>query len=345
MPSPRGSAPPACTTRSSTRRRRAASGAAAGHRVSRPPAPGSSRAARTSSWFPSLTVNPGSTAVARSPNSVNAGYRSQPPAGRGSRGTGSAATGQRCSHPSPSRSRLVVSSRSPGAARSRRSARSAHASTRCSQLSRITSDWRSRRCSASTVAWLRPVSSCTPRDSSIVCAMSAGSCRPASSTSHTPSSNARCSPAAVTTAKRVLPTPPTPVSVTSLALPSRRLTSATSCLRPTKLVVSAGRLPRLRVAAAIPTRPTVGTSAGTGQRGPSEGATLRDPARCRGSARRRRASRRGWCGRRTGPRGSPPSPVHRTDRRTAGSSRGRTRRRRRRPGTRTGGTSGARSPR
>ena len=48
---------------------------------------------------------------------------------------------------------------------------------------------------------------------------------------------------AASTASRVLPTPPTPVSVTNRDSDSRRRTSAISRRRPTKLVIAIGRFP------------------------------------------------------------------------------------------------------
>ena len=77
--------------------------------------------------------------------------------------------------------------------------------------------------------------------------MMAGATRLASSigprgTKKTPSVNSETDSAASCRLKRVLPVPPGPVSVSSRVVASRRLASATSRARPTKLVSWVGRL-------------------------------------------------------------------------------------------------------
>ena len=71
---------------------------------------------------------------------------------------------------------------------------------------------------------------------------SAPSERPASGTSHTPSEYAPTSSRATSRASRVLPEPPAPVRVRSRVIARARLTSTSSCSRPMKLVLTAGRL-------------------------------------------------------------------------------------------------------
>jgi hypothetical protein len=58
-----------------------------------------------------------------------------------------------------------------------------------------------------------------------------------------PSGNVRRTSAANRNANRVFPTPPTPVSVSNRASPKSRRASDSSRRRPTKLVLSMGRLP------------------------------------------------------------------------------------------------------
>ena len=65
----------------------------------------------------------------------------------------------------------------------------------------------------------------------------------ANSISHTPSGNCSCSRPAVSRARRVLPQPPGPVSVTSRVLASKCAISPCSQMRPMKLVTGAGRFP------------------------------------------------------------------------------------------------------
>ena len=62
-----------------------------------------------------------------------------------------------------------------------------------------------------------------------------------SSHSHAPSENRGNTSAAVCTASRVLPTPPTPVSVTIRTSPSAVATSSISSTRPTNDVSCCGR--------------------------------------------------------------------------------------------------------
>ena len=81
-----------------------------------------------------------------------------------------------------------------------------------------------------------------PSAAPTACGTSAGSVKDASSTHQTPSSKSDSSPAAASSASRVLPAPPEPVSVSRRVSPSSRLTSAISRSRPMKLVSWSGRL-------------------------------------------------------------------------------------------------------
>ena len=91
----------------------------------------------TSARFCGVTVNPGTTAAARWANSSAA-----------SASAGSGGSGKACSPGASSGCLLVASRVTPGAARSTVSAKAAQASTRCSQVSRISSSRRPRRCSS-----------------------------------------------------------------------------------------------------------------------------------------------------------------------------------------------------
>ena len=88
----------------------------------------------------------------------------------------------------------------------------------------------------------RPACSRTPSAAATSCGTSAGSVSGASSTSQTPSGYVSSTSAATCSARRVLPAPPVPTSVSKDVAASSRLTSAISCSRPTKLVSWRGRL-------------------------------------------------------------------------------------------------------
>ncbi len=131
--------------------------------------------------------------------------------------------------------------RKPAHLVSRRAAASAQASARCSQLSQ----------SNSTCLWWKwamnaLIGSCagraSPTPSMIATGTSPGSPSSAKLTSQTPSANARRRCRATCIASLVLPTPPTPVKVTDREDDNKRLISAASARRPTRLVTSIGRL-------------------------------------------------------------------------------------------------------
>ena len=140
----------------------------------------------------------------------------------------------------------------------------AAASRTCSQLSSTSSSSRPRRYSITVCSIVRPWRCCT-RSATATASLTASVVVAAA-----PARRARrrrgSGPARArrhSTASRDLPTPPTPVSVTSG--PSRRAatTRATSASRPTKLVARRGRLPHGRGG-----EPVAGGSVGARRRGP-----------------------------------------------------------------------------
>ena len=158
-------------------------------------------------------------------------------------GSSSGGTGSTCSPATESGSRLVAITRTPGAARITSLTSRAAASSRCSQLSRTSSSslslrYERSRASGSVAAWSR-----RSRAARTALLTSAGSWSSASSTSQAPPAKPRPRLVAMRIARRVLPTPPGPTRLTRRAVASFLLASASSWRRPTKLVVSAGRLP------------------------------------------------------------------------------------------------------
>ena len=142
-------------------------------------------------------------------------------------GTGSGATGRTCSPATPSLVRLVARTTRRGQPRSSDSTKGRMPSRRCSQLSRTSSMCRSER--KSTTDSTTPVSADrrTPNAVATAALAAEGSVTGASSHQETPSANGPDAAAALM-ASRVLPTPPTPVRVTSRE-PARAATaSATS---------------------------------------------------------------------------------------------------------------------
>ncbi len=123
------------------------------------------------------------------------------------------ATPARRQRPSPSRlvAKILTVADCPRMA----STRSAAASSRCSQLSNTRS--RTLPSSAAATDSVRVLPGCwvMPSTAATASGTAAGSVTAASSKSHTPSGNSSVSCAATSSASRVLPTPPTPVKVTS----------------------------------------------------------------------------------------------------------------------------------
>ena len=151
----------------------------------------------------------------------------------------------------PSGSRLVASTRSSGHSPSSCSARLALASMTCSQLSRMSTARRSARPSRNRLSASRgeidvPRSSRwisrSPTLPSTACGTSAPDVTPASSASQMPSGARSTIVCADSAARRVLPAPPGPTSVTSRLCSSDLAMRATSSSRPMKLVSCALRL-------------------------------------------------------------------------------------------------------
>ena len=139
-------------------------------------------------------------------------------------------------------SRLVASTRTPGAAPSKRCAKAADAATRCSQLSSTSNICRLARClhSVSTCGWSARL--WMPRVVVTVRAKRSASESGARSTNHTPSGNDGRTLSASAIARRVLPQPPMPVRVSSRTCSSNSTYSARSSSWPMKLVGGCGRL-------------------------------------------------------------------------------------------------------
>ena len=169
-------------------------------------------------------------------------------------------TGNSCSRPIRSGARLVTMMRTSGPARSRSAWICAAAGIRCSKLS-------------STSRIDRPARNAWSRSSGVVCGdstrlkvpaiasrTSSGSSIPSRRTSHAPSAKEAARRRAVSMARRVLPAPPGPVSVTSADSSSRRSSVSSSRSRPTKLVSRLGR---------FPTGPSAAASGGKSEGRPS----------------------------------------------------------------------------
>ena len=239
---------------------------------------------RTAAAFSASTVKPGTTAAARSVSSPTASElrsrrteTSSPSAGSDIGGTTILT-----SPATPSDCRLVASSRSWGHALTRVTARTARASSRCSQLSRTSSSRLPATYSVSEDSDKPAERSCTPSALKTAWVTSSGSWIGASWTSQAPSGNPRDISVAARSASRVLPTPPLPVRVSNRVVVSRCLTSRSSGRRPTKLVRSAGRLDPLRSRTPSP----ISGARVRRQRPAEKGATagpgraVRCPARC-----------------------------------------------------------------
>ena len=132
--------------------------------------------------------------------------------------------------------------RAPGSARVSASTSVAHSSSRCSQLSSTSSIAPVPMRSAIDSASARSASSCTPSTSATWRATVPLPASDASSTYQTPSGWRSLRSAAIWSARRVLPQPPEPVSVTSRFASSSSPTSRSSLVRPMNDVSCAGRL-------------------------------------------------------------------------------------------------------
>jgi hypothetical protein len=166
---------------------------------------------------------------------------------------GSGGTGQTCSPPTPSISRLVASTATPGQYATIAWASRAASSSTCSQLSSTSNSCRPPRYSITVCSIVSPCRSRTRSAAATEWPTGLPSASGASSHHHTPSGNRADSCRATSSASRDLPTPPVPVSVTRGVRRSAAATSATWSARPAKLVCRRGRL------VAVPT----GASAGS----------------------------------------------------------------------------------
>ena len=141
-------------------------------------------------------------------------------------------------------SRLVASSRTPGAELSSSTASSAAASITCSQLSSTTKVRlsasapliRSTLLTAANPGCPAVSDIDSPRAPATVGTDPVTGRRAVGATNHTPSGNDALRPAATSHANRVFPDPPAPTSVTRRFVVSNSETPATSRCRPTKLV-------------------------------------------------------------------------------------------------------------
>ena len=181
---------------------------------------------------------PGATAVARCRNRVAAGEST--PASTSSEGTG-----QSCSSATRTPSRLVARIVTVAERARMASMRSAAASSTCSQLSNTSSRIRPSSAAATLSLTVLPGCWVMPSTAATASGTAAGSVTAASSKSQTPSGYSSASCVATSSASRVLPTPPTPVNVTSRCARSAASISRTSDSRPIKLVVAGRRFPGL----------------------------------------------------------------------------------------------------
>ncbi len=175
--------------------------------------------------------NCGDSAVARAANRVTA------PSWSGSDrsrcvGADRPASGKRCSCASRSAWRLVTSRRSCEVLSSSPPTAAEIDSHKCSALSITTSIRRAPSAVANSCNAGRCAARLTPSAWAIAPTTWAGSITGAMSTNHTPAGHRGCSACATASARLVLPTPPTPSSVTRRFVSSRARTAATSSVRP-----------------------------------------------------------------------------------------------------------------
>ena len=152
---------------------------------------------------------------------------------RSASGTSSEPTARIRSPGSPSPSRLVARTRTPGHSRTIVPTSAATGRSRCSQLSSTTRRSLAARNCRSVSSMLEPGAARRRTSPATAPATASGSRTLASSQSHAPSRK-RCAVAlAISIASRVLPTPPTPVSVTSGVSSSRAGIARSSSSCPT----------------------------------------------------------------------------------------------------------------
>ena len=121
--------------------------------------------------------------------------------------------------------------------------RSAAASRMCSQLSTTNNRTLPSNAAATDSLTLLPGCWEIPRIAATASGTAARSVTAANSKTHTPSGDSAASCAPTSSARRVLPTPPTPVNVTSRRDCTAAAISVTSASRPTKLVTRGSQVP------------------------------------------------------------------------------------------------------
>lgn len=183
-----------------------------------------------------VNVAYGDTACARSMN--NAAAAELLPARISNDGTG-----QSCSSLSRSPSRLVARIPTVSEWAKIRSTRSAVASRTCSQLSSTSSRDRPSNATATLSETLNPACWVMPSTAATSSGTAAGSPTAASSMTNTPSGYLSADREANSSASRVLPTPPTPVNVTTRCAFRVVSNSSSSAARPMRLVLGVRRLP------------------------------------------------------------------------------------------------------
>ena len=179
---------------------------------------------------------PGRAESARSTNSSTAAEPRRSAAVASGPGTASEGTLHTVSPPIRSGSRLVASTRNPGAALKRPSTSSATTWTRCSQLSSTARVSRWPMTSATTSAGGRPDWGSTPSASATARGTRPGSASGARATKWVPPGKRPARLAVTSCARRVLPQPPAPARVTRRRSPTSAATSSTWPARPTKLL-------------------------------------------------------------------------------------------------------------
>ena len=148
----------------------------------------------------------------------------------------------RCLARHRSGSRLVARTCILGQGGSSAATSAAHAPSRCSQVSRMSSRCRSRSWSTSTSRRLRVYWSGSRSAAAMVCGSSASSRSRSSRSSRLPSAKPAAAARAAARLTAVLPTPGSPVTVTSGAPSSMRRIAAASAARPTRPAGSSGSL-------------------------------------------------------------------------------------------------------
>ena len=159
-------------------------------------------------------------------------------------GSDSGRSPKTCSPPTPSGCWLVARTRTPGQPRRMSAASAAATLARCSQLSSTSSSALLVRKNSTTLPAVdRPVRGRARNAARTACAIISPSPAACSSHSHAPSRKDGSWSAAACSARRVLPTPPGPVTVTSGDRAIAAASPASSSARPTNELSCTGRFP------------------------------------------------------------------------------------------------------